>query len=197
MGLFDIEESIEKRNNIIGFEERYKNIAEKFKSMFDLPIPLLVQDYQINPEKDFKFSPELVGMNRENIFFYDLSKPINKNEFSALVDLAFLWTVEGIILGNIDKICPDNLPGAQNLVARILTAEDMSGKATFYGNPPTFLRFPSKSFGEKIYEAWNGPKAPEEPQMTGRIKVALICKEFPEYLKDNIIFCSKILMNDK
>lgn len=194
MGMFDVEEMCDEVMSVCKFEERYKNIAEKFKSMFDMPIPLLVEDRQINPDKDFKFSPELVGLNSECILFYDLSKPINKNEFSALVDLAFLWTVEGIILSNIDKIDPENLPGAQKLITRILTEEDKSGKATFYGNPPTFLRFPSKNFDEKIYEAWNGPNAPDQPQKTGRIKVALICKEFPEYLKDNYIFCSKIII---
>lgn len=197
MGMFGVEEMCDEVMSVWKFEERYKKIADKVKSMFDLPIPLLVEDRQINPDKDLKFSLELVGLNRENILFYDLSKPINKNEFSALVDLAFLWTVEGIILSNIDKIDPENLPGAQNLVTRILTAEDMSGNATFYGTPPTFLRFPSKNFDEKIYEAWNGPNAPEQPQKTGRIKIALICKEFPEYLKDKNIFCSKILMNEK
>ena len=108
--------------------------------MFDLPIPLLVEDQRIDHERKLEFSPELVCMNGENILYYDLSKPINKDEFYQLMDLAFLWTIEGIILSNIDNIDPAN-SGAQRLITRILTEEDMSGKATFHGNPPTFRRF--------------------------------------------------------
>lgn len=196
MGLFDVDDNVERATMKWEFEERYKNIAGKFKTMFDLPIPLLVEDHKINLEKGLIFTPEPVGLNRENILFYDLAEPINNDEFYMLLDLAFLWTIEGIILNNIDNIHPGNSK-AQELITRILTAEDKSGKATFYGNPPTFLRFPSKNFDEKIYEAWNGPQAPGQPRKTGRIKVALICKEFPEYLKDKNIFCSKILMGEK
>ena len=198
MGMFDVEEMCEEVMSVWKFEERYKNIADKFKSMFDLPIPLLVEDSQINPDKNLKFSPELIGLNRENILFYDLSKPINKNELATLFNLFFLWTTEGIILSNIDKICPDNLPDdAQELITDILTEKDRSSEALFFGNPPTFLS-ESKNEDEKIREKWDtSPEAPGIPKMTGRIKVALICKEFPEYLKDKNIFCSKILMGEK
>ena len=196
MGMFDADEALDEFGKWAVFNSSYESITDKFRSMFDLPIPLLVEDHRIDLERKLKFSPELVCMKSENILYYDLSKPNNSNEFNQLMDLAFLWTIEGIILNNIDNIAPEN-SGAQRLITRILTEEDMSGKATFYGNPPTFLQFPSKNFDEKIYEAWNGPKAPEQPRKTGRIKVALICKEFPEYLKDKNIFCSKILMDKK
>lgn len=196
MGMFDVEETVDRMDQKDSFKERYEKLATRFKSMYDLPIPLLVEDCQINLELDLRFDPESVGLKKDNILFYDLSKLINQKEFNALMDLAFLWTVEGIILSNIDNIHPDNLRGAERLITRILTKEDMSRKATFYGNPPTFLQFPSKSFDEKIYEAWNGPKAPGQPRKKGRIKVALICKEFPTYLKDQNIFCSKILMGE-
>ena len=196
MGLFDANETFDRVKEKFEFESRYESIADKFKTMFDLPIPLLVEDHKINLEKDLIFTPEPVGLNSENILFYDLSKPINQIEFHTLVDLSFLWTEEGIILNNIDNICPENLHGAQRLITRILTEEDKSGKATFYGTPPIFLQFPAKNLDEKIDEAWNGPKESEQPRKTGRIKVALICKEFPEYLKDKNIFCSKIFMGN-
>lgn len=197
MGMFDVEETIDKINRKMDFESRYESIIKRFKSMFDLPLPLLIEDSQINLDLDLKFSPDLVDLKRDEILFYDLSQSINQKEFHALMDLAFLWSVEGIILSNIDKISSDNLTGAQKLVTRILTKEDMSGKATFYGNPPTFLQFPSKNFDEKIYETWNGRRAPGQPRKKGRIKVALICKELPGYLKNKNIFCSKIQMGEK
>lgn len=193
--MFDVEETINKIDRKDDFESRYESIAKRFKSMFDLPLPLLIEDSQINLDLDLKFSPDLVGLKRDNILFYDLSQSINQKEFHSLMDLAFLWTVEGIILSNIDTISPDNLPGAQNLVTRILTEEDMSGTATFYGNPPNFLQFPSKNFDEKIYETWNSRRASGQPRKKGRIKVALICKKLPGYLKNKNIFCSKIQMS--
>ena len=184
MGLFDVEDLYDEAAKEFLFKNRYEEIANRFQSMFDLPLPLLVEDNEINLEKNLKFSPEMIYPDWDDtnntILFYDFSKPINKQEFHQLMDLAFLWTVEGIILSNIDNICPENLPDAVRLISRILTEEDMSSKATFYGNPPTFLQFPSKNF--------------DDPSKKGRIKVALICKEIPEYLMDKNIFCSNIQM---
>lgn len=196
MGLFDVEEAFNDAVEMFDFESRYESIADKFKTMFDLPIPLMVEDKAINLEKDLKFSPSLVGLDKDSVLFYDLAKSIDQKELNALADLAFLWTVEGIILSNIDKIDPENLACVQRLITRILTDEDMSAKATFYGNPPTFLQFPSKDFDEKIYEGRNGRRTPNQPRKTGRIKVALICKEFPDYLKDKNIFCSRIKLGE-
>ena len=196
MGLFDAEDSWNSACEWAVFTTSYESIADKFRSMFDLPIPLLVEDHRIELEKELEFSPELVGLKRENIPYYDLSKPNDPNHLGCLLRLAFLWTTEGIILNNIDKIDPAN-SGVQDLLTSILTEEDMSGKATFYGNPPSFLP-KSKKADEKIRERWDtSPEAPGIPKKTGRIRVALVCKEFPEYLKDKNIFCSKILMGKK
>ena len=196
MGLFDPDDAMKKWGEEIAFESSYESIADKFRSKFDLPIPLLVEDNDINLDKDLKFLPEFVKLDQPEILYYDLSQPINKDEFYQLMDLAFFWTIEGIILSNIDNIDPSN-SGAQRLITRILTEEDMSGKATFYGNPPTFLQFPSHLFVDRIDKDYNGYKKQVLVRKTGRIKVALICKEFPEYLKDKTIFCSKILMDKK
>lgn len=192
MGMFDVEDHVEQGM----FEERYNSIAAKFKSMFDLPVPLLVEDHNIKLEKDLNFSPELVGMNIENILFYDLSKPINKEMLWTLLDPFFLGTIEGIIFSNIDKIDPENLPEAQELIKKILTEKDISDNATFKGNKSISLLISGKveEKHREIYES--SPEANGQPRVTRWIKVALICKEIPEYLKDKNIFCSKILMNE-
>ena len=190
MGMFDVEDMSDEAM----FEKRYNSIAEKFKSMFDLPVPLLVQDYHINPDKDFKFSPELVGLNKDNILFYDLSDSINKEKLWTLLDPFSLGTIEGIIFSNIDKIDPENLPGAQQLITRILTEKDMSGKATFKGNPTNSLLISGKAEEKHREICESSPEADGQPRVTRWIKVALICQEFPEYLKDNYIFCSKIII---
>ena len=196
MGLFDADDALDKFVEESAFESSYKSIADKFRSKFDLPIPLLIEDNDINLDKDLKFSPKFVNLDQPEILFYDLSTPINQDEFHQLMDLAFLWTIEGIILSNIDNIDPSN-SGAQRLIIRILTEEDMSGKATFYGNPLTFLQFPSHLFVDRIDKDYKGSKKQVLVRKTGRIKVALICKEVPEYLKDKNTFCSKILMDKK